>query len=315
MWGLYRCGFVLAFHEIPPERLAEFVDSLIPAQPVPLAEIVRRIAQQRSTRGLFAITVDDGIGENVRALAQLFLARQWPATFYLPTGYLETGQGMAFQLWRRVAPNLPRRKLELRSGVLDLSGAGALEMVAKKMELLWHSKPLETYYPLIQELVEVAAREGTSRAALEPDAPITWEETYRLSQTDLIRFESHGVTHTAMSALTEDELVFEMKHSRDVVSERCGSACRHLAYPFGSPLSIGARAAAMASRFYDSAVTMSAGGAGDGALPWLLPRIPLYASNSKMAAWLKTHLLCSRGGPVECGDGMLFESAARRNAN
>jgi hypothetical protein len=39
-------GFVLAFHEIPPERLAEFVDCLRPARPVHLSELVpRRLCQ------------------------------------------------------------------------------------------------------------------------------------------------------------------------------------------------------------------------------------------------------------------------------
>lgn len=48
-------GFVLAFHEIPPERLAEFVDCLRPAQPVHLSELVQRSKERRSTSGLFAI--------------------------------------------------------------------------------------------------------------------------------------------------------------------------------------------------------------------------------------------------------------------
>jgi len=293
----FSSGYVLAFHEIPPERLAGFVDLLKPAQPVPLTEITQRMSQEKSTRGLFAITVDDGVGDNVRALAQLFLARQWPATFYLPTNYVESGEGMAFQLWRRVAPHLPHRKLGLRSGVLDLSRAGAVEAMNRKMELLWHSKPLEAYCPVIQELVEIVAAEGIPRAALQPPAPITWEEAYYLSRTDLIRFESHGVTHAAMSALAEPELAFEMKHSRDVISEHCGRPCRHLAYPFGSPLSIGARVPAMAQRFYDSAVTLNPGAAGGEATPWLLPRIPLHASNSRVAAWLKTRLRYCRSGP------------------
>ena len=289
-------GFILAFHEIPPARLAEFVDSLAPAQPVHLDEMVKRIGRRKSTHGLFAITVDDGVGDNVRSLAELFVKRQWPATFYLPTLYLDSGQGMAFQWWRRVVPRLPRRKLELNAGSLDFSHPRAVEDTVKRMERSWHSQPLELYFPLIQELVDLATREGVPRAELQPDAPITWEEACRLSRSDLIRFESHGVTHTAMSALPDEYLAFEMRHSRDLVSERCGRPCRHIAYPFGSPLSIGARASAMARRFYDSAVTMSSGAAGEGSNPWLLPRIPLYATNSNLAAWVKTRLRYSRDG-------------------
>ena len=284
----YSGGLVLAFHEIPPQRLAEFVDRLKPGQAVSLSELVKRNKARKPTSGLFAITVDDGVGDNVRALAQLFLARHWPATFYLPTRYIETGEGMAFQWWRRLQPVLPRRKLELRSGVLDLSRPGAVRALSKKMELLWHSQPLESYLPLIMELVDLITHEGlVSRAALQPNAPITWAEVRLLAGTGLIQFESHGVTHAAMSALREEELVSEMKHSRDVVTEQSGRPCRHLAYPFGSPLSIGTQAVAVAERFYDSAATMAMGGAAR-AHPWLLPRIPLYANNSITLAWMKT---------------------------
>ncbi|HUO29938.1 MAG TPA: polysaccharide deacetylase family protein [Bryobacteraceae bacterium] len=293
-----RGGFVCALHEIPAQQFAGFVDCFKPAQPVPLSDLVRRCKDGKSIRGLFSITVDDGVGDNVRALARLFLARQWPATFYLPTQYVETGEGMAFQWWRNLKPHLPRRKLELRSRFLDLSPAGAVEALSKRMETLWHSQPQETYFPLIRELIEVVERErGIVRAALQPSPPISWAEAYQLSRTDLIRFESHGVTHTAMSALTEAELLRELRHSRDLVSERCGYPCRHLAYPFGSPLSIGTMASAAAKLFYDSAATMTSyGGDVDRADPWLLPRIPLYASNSRLSAWLKTRLRYSRAG-------------------
>ena len=83
-------GFVLAFHEIPPARVAEFVDCLEPSKVVSLTELVQRTKAGKSTSGLFAITIDDGVGENVRALSRLFIACEWPATFYLPTDYLDT---------------------------------------------------------------------------------------------------------------------------------------------------------------------------------------------------------------------------------
>src|SRR6476660_7275277 len=117
-------GFVLAFHDIPPERLEPLVDCLQPARPVPLSEIVERSKRRVSTSGLFAITVDDGVGDTVRNLTRLFKARAWPASFYLPVNYIETGEGMVFQWWRRLKPFLPQRRLELKSGALDLSRPG-----------------------------------------------------------------------------------------------------------------------------------------------------------------------------------------------
>jgi peptidoglycan/xylan/chitin deacetylase (PgdA/CDA1 family) len=289
----FSSGFVLAFHEISPQRVAEFVDGIRPAQPVPLSELVRRSRQRKSTSGLFAITVDDGVGDNVRTLARLFSSRGWPATFYLPTAYIDTAEGMAFQWWRSLKPLLPRRRIELKSGVIDLSRPGAVDELTKKMQRLWHSKHLPSYLPMTMELADLLVREtGVTRDAISPPAPITWPEVAELARNDLIRFESHGVSHTAMSALNAEEIEFEMRHSRDVVTEHSGRPCRHLAYPFGNRRSIGMRAAAEAARFYDSATTMSLGHV-DFADPWLLPRIPLYPENSTLFARVKILLKCS----------------------
>jgi peptidoglycan/xylan/chitin deacetylase (PgdA/CDA1 family) len=284
-------GFVLAFHEIPPSRLAELVECLRPAQAVSLSEIVKRTRDSKSTSGLFAITVDDGIGDNVRALARVFISRGWPATFYLPTQYLDTGNGIAFQWWRLVLPLLPRTRLELSSGPVDLSSRAAVRELSRRMEDLWYTKRLESYSQITTELAGIASRIWGAEA-LQPPPPISWAEVGKLSKTDLIRFESHGVSHAAMSSLTDDELVFEMKHSRDVIAEHTGYPCRHLAYPFGGPRSIGTRAVEIAKRYYESAVTLVAGRLAN-ANPWLLPRVPLYLENSTFIARLKVFLKCS----------------------
>jgi peptidoglycan/xylan/chitin deacetylase (PgdA/CDA1 family) len=223
-------GFVLAFHDIPPERLEPLVDCLQPARPVPLSEIVERSKRRVSTSGLFAITVDDGVGDTVRNLTRLFKARAWPASFYLPVNYIETGEGMVFQWWRRLKPFLPQRRLELKSGALDLSRPGAIDELSKEMEQRWHTQRLESYLPVTMELADMVMREqNMTRESFRPDAPITWPEVEELSKNDLIRFESHGVSHAAMSSLTDEELALEMKHSRDAVSEHTGWECRHLA--------------------------------------------------------------------------------------
>lgn len=156
--------------------------------------------------------------------------------------------------------------------------------------MLWYTKRLESYSQITTELAGIASRIWGAEA-LQPPAPISWVEVEKLSKTDLIRFESHGVSHAAMSSLTDDELAFEMKHSRDVIAEHTGRPCRHFAYPFGSPRSIGTRSVEIAKLFYDSAATMI-GGRLANANPWLLPRVPLYLKNSTFVARLKVFLKC-----------------------
>jgi len=287
-------GFVLALHDMPPERLAVFIDAFWPFRPVPLSELVIRSKQGKPSTGLFAITVDDGVGGNVRALAQIFRARGWPATFYLPTDYIHTGRLMPFQWWWRLKPLLPRKNIQLKSGPMDLSNPVEIETLSKRVQGLWRRERPEVYLPLIMELAGIVSREtGLTMDELQgPDAPIPWHEVACLSREELIGFESHGVSHIAMSALTEEELVFEMRRSQEVLEEHTSRPCRHFCYPFGGSESIGALAPAVARRFYDSATTMSLGSV-EGADPWLLPRIPLYPKNSVLFARMKVLLKCT----------------------
>lgn len=287
-------GFVLAFHDIQPDRLSELVDTIRPAQAISLTELVNRSKAGKSTAGLFAITVDDGVGDTVRGLTRLFQDRGWPATFYVATSYLDSKEGMGFQWWRNLLPFLPLRKIDLKGESIDLSRRGALQDLSRRMELMWHTQRMEAYLPLTLELAEIAMRErGLGIDAIRPPEPITWAEVAKISRDDLIRFESHGVSHAAMSTLTDGELIFEMKYSRDLVSHHTGRPCRHLAYPFGSRRSIGPRAAVIAQKLYDSAATMTLGSV-ESANPWLLPRIPLYPENPTWYANLKVLLKCNR---------------------
>jgi peptidoglycan/xylan/chitin deacetylase (PgdA/CDA1 family) len=295
-------GFVLAFHGISPARFTALVECLGAFRPVHLGEIVERAKSGRPNAGLFAITVDDGVGDNVRTLAAVLQARQWPGTFYLPTGYLDTGDGMPFQRWRKIEDFLP--------GIMP---PRARRDLAQAMRKLMHTQPRGTYEAMVEDLAGRLVREsGVAPAALEPPAPITWAEVARLARSETIRFESHGISHTAMSALGRKEMAFEMKLSRDLITERAGRECRHFAYPYGSERSIGALAPVMAARYYDSAATMTLG-AVDSANPWLLPRIPLYEENSRAFARLKVFLKCSVARVVQ-GRLPAWEPASRRTA-
>lgn len=306
-------GFVVAFHGIAPQKFSALVEGLGPFRPVPLGELVERSKRGSPTKGLFAITVDDGEGENVRALAAVMLQRQWPGTFYLPTNYVDNRTAMAFQLWRSIEPLLAGRVIRLESAVLDFSIPGALERFRDSMQRLRHTQKPDACSQTLTALAEALTRDhAVTWEALASPLPVGWDEVASLSRSDLIRFESHGVSHTAVSALSEEEIIFEMCHSRDVVSQRTGRPCRHLAYPYGSPRSIGPLAPRVAARFYDSAATMVMGSV-DGADPFLLPRIPLYESTSRRKARLKLLLNC-RALPGASGAARRVGSGARAAA-
>src|SRR5882672_2909248 len=118
--GLFRAiagelfgGFVLAFHDLPGLRFQTLVDALRPDEPIHLSDLVDRVRAGRSTRGLFAITVDDGLRDTVRTLSAIATERHWPITCFVPTGYVGTTTAMPFQWLERLLERVPRVRIAL----------------------------------------------------------------------------------------------------------------------------------------------------------------------------------------------------------
>jgi hypothetical protein len=280
-------GFVLAFHSMGPDLFRGLIEALEPNEVVPLDEMITRVTNGKRTDGLFAVTVDDGVGQNVEGLAAVAMKHHWPISFYLPTRYLDERRGMPFQWLDRVLPCLPKERIKEGTLDLDASSSGARRRLEVSMRRLMYTRPAEEYRPLIDQLVECAVRHGwTSRQQLEPPAPLAWEKVAALARHSAIRFESHGVTHIAVSALTPDRLEAELVESRQRISEHTNRQCRHFCYPFGGPESIGAIAPRLVRRYFDSGVTMSRGRV-NGRDPFLLPRIPIYGNDTVAVGRLK----------------------------
>src|SRR2546428_280823 len=285
--GCLGGGFILAFHDQPADRFERQIEALGPNEPVHLSELFQRARTGRSTAGLFAVTFDDGVAATVREISAACRRRQWPVTFYLPTGYLDERRGLPFQLWRRGVPHVPRAVLSLPSRVLDLSAPEAFARFRQDVEMAMYTQPRHSYQPLIEELVRwVLEHELATREQLQPPEPIPWGEVVELSEHEVIRFESHGVTHTAAVALPPAALEAELEASKRRISERTNRDCRHFCYPFGGRESIGPVAPSIAAKVYDTAVTMSRGRLRRHS--WsLVPRIPIYERDDPDVARLK----------------------------
>jgi len=285
--GRLRGGYVLAYHNLPGARFVEQIAALVPNRPIPLDELVERHARGLSTSGLFAVTFDDGVGETVRDIASVATKEQWPVTFYLPTAYLDAPDGLPFQWLRAIERNAPARKLELAGETLDFSAPEAVRAFAKELTKVMYTRPWAEYAPRLRALASALIERGVvAPEALAPPAAITWPEVEQLARAGVMSFESHGISHTAVAALTDDELEHELVASQRTISEHTGRPCRHFCYPYGGAASIGSTAPERVVRHYRSATTMARGRLGRHALA-LLPRVPIYPHDDAALVQLK----------------------------
>ena len=150
-----------------------------------------------------------------------------------------------------------------------------------------YTQPRDRYAPLIDELRQWVLEKGlATEEELAAPAPIPWTEVANLSKHEVISFESHGVTHTAVAALSAYQLEAELEISSRRIAECTNKPCKHFCYPYGGRESIGYGAPNLVSERFDTAVTMLRGRI-DNHQRILLPRIPIYARDDQDTIRLK----------------------------
>ena len=123
--------------------------------------------------------------------------------------------------------------------------------------------------------------------SFQSSKPISWNEVEELSKNQLISFQSHGVTHSAVSSLSEEKIEFEMTESRKIIESHTNKKVHSFCYPYGSKESIGNIAPKLAAKYFSSAVTLTHGRLEKNNL-FYLPRIGLYKEDLRSLARLKT---------------------------
>ena len=123
--------------------------------------------------------------------------------------------------------------------------------------------------------------------SFQSSKPISWIEVEELSKNQLISFQSHGVTHSAVSSLNEEEIDSEMIKSKKIIESHTNKKVHSFCYPYGSKESIGNIAPKVAAKHFSSAVTLIHGRLKENN-PFYLPRIGLYKEDLRSLARLKT---------------------------
>jgi peptidoglycan/xylan/chitin deacetylase (PgdA/CDA1 family) len=273
-------GYILAYHNLPSDLFEKQIDSLAPDIPVSLSEIVSRINEGKSTSGLFAITVDDGVGKTAKELSEVCIRRKWPITYFIPTGYVNQTHLMAFQLKDKIIEFLPKRKLFFEKKEYDLQTKLGQNHFLSSLSKSLYTKNKKHYFPFLEELANEIITNGLARKKqLKPPSPISWEEVNKLGKEPYINFGSHGISHTALSALSNEEVIDEALNSQKIIAEHTNKPCEHFCYPYGGIESIGSMAPEIIRKIYKSAVTMKRGRLNNKDL-LKLPRIPIHFHDS-----------------------------------
>jgi peptidoglycan/xylan/chitin deacetylase (PgdA/CDA1 family) len=240
-----QCFEILTYHRVNPSGGAFGIDTVHPAQferqmrciarhfaALTVEEIVERIlAGQPLPPRCIAVTFDDGYADNYQFAHPILTACGVPATFYLATGCIGTGQVLwfdrvlrAFEQTRRDVAELPiaTQPVGLRTPH-DRSQAGFQTLFYLR------SLPMEQ---MQRAIAEVCRSLDVQPASHDATLMMSWDQVRDMARFGH-RFGSHTVSHPILSQISATQAEMEIGRSKRMIEEQIGLPVTTFAYPSG----------------------------------------------------------------------------------
>ncbi len=250
---------VLTYHRIAERDTDPFYDPVISAAPssfraqiewlhkrmriLTLLELDTRIRTGEPwTEPVAFITFDDGYRDNFDAAAPILNELNIPATFFIPTEFLQSPQ---LPWWDHVAyviKKTPMRRLLLNHGPGDPKSPLAIDLettprhtaIMTIVRAILDEKIADL--PWFLEHLTVQAEVMVDSQSLGQLLFMSWEQVRQLTDTaGRLTIGSHTHSHLELGKLDAQHLERELVLSKQILQERLGQEVFALAYPFGWP--------------------------------------------------------------------------------
>jgi peptidoglycan/xylan/chitin deacetylase (PgdA/CDA1 family) len=213
---------------------------------VPLAEIVSRLSGGHELDdAMCAVTFDDGWRDNYTHALPVLKRLRIPATIFLATHFIDGLPWFWEERLKYTLGHLHQRYQELataskkRAEVLrllrdeGLDDALLIERAALPRRLTAFVNTLRDR-GADQRMQTMDAIEDALRIEgfAEPRRFLTWDEVREMAEAG-IAFGAHTTSHMNLTRCDASTADYEMRRSREIVSEQLGRDQRVLAYPYG----------------------------------------------------------------------------------
>jgi peptidoglycan/xylan/chitin deacetylase (PgdA/CDA1 family) len=186
------------------------------ASVLPLAEAIDRLRANDLPDRAVSITFDDGYANNLHLAQPILQTHRVPATIFLATRYLETGQLFPYDRVNLIDLLTEGRARTASPALLDY-GTNPLDRVVNRIEQWWPT-----------------ASAFLSPAHIDTLRPLRVEELARFD-TDLIDFGAHTDMHCILRNEVAERRRREITVSIEKTSAMTGRPVRLFSYPNGQP--------------------------------------------------------------------------------
>jgi len=220
---------------------------------LPVDQLVQDIKNNAVKPYSVAITFDDGHSDFYTDAWPLLKQMSVPATLYVTTGFLD------HKLW--LWPDL-LRYLVLKTPVshTDIAPLGAVSLSTENERLsVWNrlgdyclTIPAEQRLSYLQTLASQLQVDVDSQPR-PPFSPVSWEQL-RCMHAEGLNVGSHTVTHPVLSAQPEEQLIIEMRDSKQRIKDELDITPTGICYPNGMAVDISPQVEKVAAQFYSYGV-------------------------------------------------------------
>lgn len=200
---------------------------------ITLDEIVDRVRNRDSIRRCVAITFDDGFRDNYEYAYPILRKYNVPATIFLATQCIETGDAPWFIKLRYIFMKTNKTDCRLSSEGRDVSmrmGTSKEKYVASEriMGFLKNCSDGERS-SLLNRLVKELGILDFGRL---DNLMLNWDQIREMSGHGF-SFGAHTVNHPVLAAIPIDEAEREISESKKTIEEKIGKPVNTFAFPFG----------------------------------------------------------------------------------
>jgi len=226
---------------VAPGRFAQQVAWLKRRRTIlPLPEFAALHRRGRLPAGAVALTFDDGYACNAEVAAPILEDLAAPATIFLTTGALASGDEFWWDRLEHLVARAPAGRLDAQLGPerlsFDLEDAPAMGPGGAREQAyfaLWTA--LRPWAPGARRawLAELAGRLGVADGPRPSHRPMTAAQARALAASRVITLGAHSVEHPALSGLSPAARRREIEGSRAACARLTGAAPEVFAYPYG----------------------------------------------------------------------------------
>jgi peptidoglycan/xylan/chitin deacetylase (PgdA/CDA1 family) len=224
---------------------------------VSVPEVHRRLVEGNEGPNFACFTFDDGYLDNLTEALPVFRRHKAPMCVYVTTGLVERTHFM----WWPVLEWMLLNRNQIKVSVDGQEEVLPNETFEQKEKAYWRFVPLLTCHEDFEaQVMDLFRRnEVDPKAVLDP-LLMHWKDVRELAADPLVEIGCHAVSHRALANIGRDELVWELKSSRELIEKELSRPVPHLSYPYGTKMECSTREFQLARELgFETAVTTRPG--------------------------------------------------------